>query len=161
MSHGFDHVAGAGLSLGADQTRALADASERLTQVRRAAHERHGEGPLVDVVLLVGRRENFGLVDVVDVERLEDLGLGEVSDAGLGHDRDGHRGLDPLDHLGIAHPRDAAVSADVGGNALEGHDRDGTRVFGDLGLFRVDDVHDDATAQHVGQSALDERRSDG
>ena len=161
VSHGLDHIAGPGLTLGTDQARALADASQRLAQVRRAAHEGHGEGPLVDVVLLVGRRQHFGLVDVVHVERLEDLGLGEVTDAGLGHDRDGHHGLDPLDHLGVAHPRDAAVSADVGGNALEGHHRDGTRVFGDLGLFGVNDVHDDATAQHVGQSALDERRSDG
>ena len=117
------------------RARALADAAQRLAEVRRAAHERHREGPLVDVVLLVGRRQHLGLVDVVDAERLEDLRLGEVSDAGLGHDRDGDRLLDPFDHLGVAHPRDAAVAADVGGNTLEGHHGDGARVFGDLGLF--------------------------
>ena len=37
---------------------------------------------------LVGRGQDLGLVDVVDAERLEDLGLDEVADAGLGHDRD-------------------------------------------------------------------------
>ena len=31
------------------------------------------------------------LVDEVDAERLEDLGLDEVADAGLGHHRDRHR----------------------------------------------------------------------
>src|SRR2546427_5031245 len=45
------------------------------------------EGVLVDVVLLVGRRQHFGLVDVVDAELLQDHGLGEVPDARL---RQGH-----------------------------------------------------------------------
>ena len=92
------------------------------SEMRRSASPRlvaphtngHGEGPLVDVVGLVGRGEHLGLVDVVDAERLEDLGLDEVADAGLGHDRDGDDGLDALDHLGIAHAGDAAVAADVG-----------------------------------------------
>ena len=58
-------------------------------EVGGPAHEGHGERPLVDVVGLVGRRQHLGLVDVVDAERLEDLRLDEVADAGLGHDRDG------------------------------------------------------------------------
>jgi hypothetical protein len=37
---------------------------------------------------LVGRRQHLGLVDVVDLERLEHLRLDEVADARLGHDRD-------------------------------------------------------------------------
>ena len=36
-----------------------------------------------------------------------------------------------LDHLRVGHARDAAVRADVGGDALEGHDGDGA---GGLGL---------------------------
>ncbi len=106
-------------------------------------------------------RQDLGLVDVVHVERLEDLGLGEVADAGLGHDRDRDAGLDLLDHLGVAHARDAAVAADVRGHALERHDRHGAGVLGDLGLLGVDDVHDHPAAQHVGQAALDERRTHG
>ncbi len=93
--------------------------------------------PLVDVVGLVGRGQHLGLVDVVDAEGLEDLGLGEVADAGLGHDRDRDGRLDALDQRRVAHAGDAAVAADVGGHPLEGHDRDGAGVLGDLGLLGV------------------------
>ena len=39
------------------------------------------------------------LVYVVHLEGLQDLGLYEVADAGLGHDGNGHRGLDCPDDL--------------------------------------------------------------
>ena len=73
------------------------DAAQRLAQVGRPAHEGHLEVPLVDVVGLVGRGEDLALVDVVDAQGCQHLGLGEVADAGLGHHRDGHGRLDPLD----------------------------------------------------------------
>ena len=50
VAHGLDDVAGAGLALGADHGGAFVDAPERLAQVAAAAHERHLEGVLVDVV---------------------------------------------------------------------------------------------------------------
>ena len=159
MTNRFDDVAGARFALGADQARALANAPQRLAEVGRAAHERHREGPLVDVVLFVGRGEDFGLVDVVNVQGLEYLGFGEVADAGLGHDRNGHARLDRLDHLGVTHARDAPVATDVRGHSLEGHHRDRARVLGDLGLLGVDDVHDYAAAQHVREAPLDEGRT--
>ena len=46
MAHGFHHVAGAGLTLGADHGRAFADAAGSLTQIAAAAHKRHLEGVL-------------------------------------------------------------------------------------------------------------------
>ena len=149
-------VPGAGLALGADHGGALRDAPQRLAEVGGAAHERDGERPLVDVVGLVGRGEHLALVDVVDAEGLEHLGLGEVADAGLGHDRDGHRRLDPLDQGRVAHAGHAAVAADVGRDPLEGHHRDGPGVLGDLGLLGVDHVHDHAAPQHLGQAPLDQ-----
>ena len=81
VADGLDDVAGAGLALRADHAGALADAPQRLAEVGRAAHERHGERELVDVVGLVGGCQHFALVDVVDAERLEDLRLDEVADA--------------------------------------------------------------------------------
>ena len=82
----LDDVAGAGLALGADHRGALGEPAQRLAEVGRAADERHGERPLVDVVGLVGRRQHLGLVDVVDADGLQHLGLDEVPDPGLGHD---------------------------------------------------------------------------
>ena len=151
----LDHVAGAGLALGADHRRALADAAQRLTEVGRAADEGHGERPLVDVVSLVGGGEDLGLVDVVDAERLQHLSLDEVTDARLGHDRDRDGGDDAVDHVGVAHARHAALGPDVGRDPLERHDGDGAGVLGDLGLVGVDDVHDDAALEHLGHAALD------
>ena len=158
MRDRVDDVAGAGLALGADHRGALGDAPQRLTQVRAAADERHRELPLVDVMLEVGGRQDLGLVDVVDLERLQDLRLGEVADAALGHhgDRDGL--LDPADHVRVGHARDAAVAADVGGDALESHHRTGAGLLGDLRLLGVDDVHDHAALQHLGEAALDAHR---
>ncbi len=61
----------------------------------------------------------------------------------------------PLIIAGIAHARDAAVAADVGGNALERHHGRRAGVLGDLRLLGVDDVHDDAALEHLGQAGLD------
>ena len=102
-------------------------------------------------MLDVGRGQHFRFVDVVDLELLQDLRLGEVADAALGHDRNRDRLLNLADPLRIRHARDAAVAANVRGDALERHDRAGAGFFGDPGLIRVDDVHDHAAFQHLGQ----------
>ena len=155
MGGGVGDVAGAGLALRADHGRALVDAAQGLTEVGRAADEGDGELPLVDVVGVVGRGQDLGLVDVVDAEGLQDLGLDEVADAGLGHDRDGDRRDDAVDHVGVAHAGHAALGADVGGDALQRHDGDGAGILGDPGLLGGDDVHDDAALEHLGHAALD------
>ena len=155
-----DDVAGARLALRADHRGALGDAPERLAEVGAAADERHRELPLVDVVLEVGGRQHLGLVDVVDLERLEDLRLDEVPDPALRHHGDRHRLLDLGDHLRVGHARDAAVAPDVGRDALERHHRARACVLGDLRLLGVDDVHDHPALQHLGEAALDAHRAD-
>src|SRR5829696_246933 len=154
VPHGLDHVAGAGLALGADHGRPLTDAPQRFAKVRGAAHEGHLEGGLVYVVLLVGGGQDLGLVYVVDLEGLQYLGFHEVPDARLRHHRDGDGLLDLHDLLRIAHPRDAAVGPYVRGHALERHHSDGPSVLGDPGLLGVDDVHDDPALEHLGHPAL-------
>ena len=101
MRDRIGHVTRARLALGSDHGRALGDASQCLAQVGGTAHEGNGELPLVDVVGVVGGREDLGLVDVVDAQGLDHLRLSEVADACLGHDGDSHRVDDPLDHVGI------------------------------------------------------------
>jgi hypothetical protein len=102
------------------------------------------------------RGPHLALVDVVNVEGLQDLGLHKVPDAGLGHDGDGDRRLDRADHGRVAHARDAAVLANIGGHALQRHDRDGAGLLGDAGLLRGGDVHDDAALEHLGEANLGE-----
>ena len=60
-----------------------------------------------------------------------------------------------FDHVGIAHPRHAALCSDVGGYALQGHHSNRTGVLSNLGLIRGDDVHDHSALQHLGHAALD------
>src|SRR5699024_9977795 len=119
------------------------DAAQGLTEVRRSADEGNLEDGLVDVVDVVGRGEDLGFVDVVDTEGLEDLGFDEVADAGLGHDGDADGADDRIDEIGIAHPGDPALGADVGGHAFESYHSGGSGGFGDAGLLLIDDVHDD------------------
>ena len=104
---------------------------------------------------LVGRGEDLALVDEVDADLLEDLGLGKVADAGLGHDGDGDGADDLLDHGGVRHPGDSALCADLGRDAFEGHDGGGAGFFSDDGLLDVDDVHDDAALEHLGQAGFE------
>ena len=151
---GLDHVAGPRLALGPHHRGAFVDPAKRLAEVPAAAHERDLEGVLVDVIALVGRGEDLGLVDVVDAERLEDLGFDEVADAGLGHDRDAHGVHDPDDHLGVGHAGDSAGRPDVGRDALERHHGNGAGILGDLGLVWGDDIHDDAALEHLGEALL-------
>ena len=155
MPDGVHDVARARFALRPDHRRALGDPAERLAEVSAAADERDVEAPLVDVVLLVGRRQDLALVDVVDLERLQHLGLDEVADPRLGHDRDRHRLLDLLDLRRVGHARDAALLADVRRNPLERHDRDRAGVLRDPRLVGVGHVHDHPALQHLGEAALD------
>ncbi len=155
MCGGVGDVSGAGFTLRADHGRAFVDATERFTEVGGATHEGSGELPLVDVVGVVGRGQDLGLVDVVDAEALQDLSFDEVTDACLGHDGDADGGDDAVDHVRVAHARDAALCANVCGDPLECHDGDGAGVFGDLGLLSGDHVHDHTALEHFSHAALD------
>ena len=155
VANRLDDVARAGLALGADHGRALSDPPQGLPEVGRAAHEGDLERVLVDVMRLVGGSEHLRLVDVVDLERLEHLGLREVADARFRHHRDRHRFLDLLDHLGARHPRDAAGGADVGRDPLQRHHRDRPGLLGDPRLLGGGDVHDHPALEHLGKPALD------
>ena len=151
VTHGLDHVTGAGLALGANHRGPLGDAAQRLTHVLRTAHERHVELCLVDVIDVIGRRKHFGLVDVVDVDGLQDAGFSDVPDAHLRHDRNGDGLLNALDHGRVAHTRDAAGGTDISGDALQRHDRARAGVLGDPSLLGSRHVHDHAALEHLRQ----------
>jgi len=154
-------VAGARLALGADHCRPFGDTPARLSQVARAADEGDGEPCLVDVALLVGRGENLALVDVVDLERLEQLRLDEVTDAHLGHDGNGHGALDLPDQTRVGHAGDTPFLADIRRHPLEGHDGHGTGLLGNGGLLRRGHVHDDAALEHLRQLGVQDKSFTG
>src|SRR5258708_26262522 len=131
MADRFDNIAGAGFALGPDHGCALADPAQRFAQVARAADEWNFEVTLVDVVFLVGRRQDFAFVDVIYFERFQNAGFGEVTDAGFGHHRDADGSHDFTNLADGGHAGHTTVSADIGRNTLQSHDRGRSRLFGD------------------------------
>ena len=95
-------------------------------------------------MLLVSRGKHLTLVNVINAEGFNHLGLDEMADAGLGHHGDRHRRLDRHNQGRIAHPGNAALGANIGGHPFEGHHRNGPGLLGDTGLLRCDHIHDHA-----------------
>src|ERR687889_1252547 len=122
--------------------------------MRRPAHERHLEDRLVYVVRLVGRREDLRLVDVVNLQRLQNLRLDEVSDTGLRHHRDAHGLLNTPYHLRVAHSCDPTLSPYISRHSLQRHHRNSPRLLGYPGLLGVHHVHDDPALEHLGHTTL-------
>lgn len=73
VTDGFDDVAGACFAFRPDEGSALGDATQCLAEVAGATYKRNLETVLVDVVLFVRGGQDFGLVNVVDADRLKDL----------------------------------------------------------------------------------------
>ena len=157
VAHGLNHVAGAGLALGANHGSTLGDAAQRLAQVLRAAHKRHVELVLVDVVHVVGWGKHLGFVDVIDFDGLQNAGLGDVADAHLGHNRNRDGFLNALDHGRVAHTGDTAGGANISGDALQRHHCARAGILRDFRLFGRGDVHDHAALEHLGQITVEFR----
>src|SRR5262245_22511621 len=88
MADRLHDVAGAGFPFGSDQRGTLANPPESLSEVPRPAYERDDKVPLVYVVLFIGGRQDFALVDEVDLHGFQHPRLGDMADPALGHDRD-------------------------------------------------------------------------
>ena len=154
VTHGLNNIARTGLTLGANHRGTFGNTAQGLTQVLGATDKGHVELRLVDMVDVVGGREYLALVDVVNLDGLQDLCLGNVTDAALGHDGDGDSLLNAANHLRVAHTTHTTCSTDVGGDAFEGHDGTGTGSLGNPGLFGSRHVHDNTALQHLSQLAV-------
>ena len=151
VSYGLDDIARTRLALGTDHRRAFFDTAQRFAQILRAAHERNVEFTLVDVENVIGRRKHFTFVNVVNLDSLQNLRFGKVTNTAFGHDRNRDGVLNAFDHLGVAHARHTACGTNVGGNAFECHHGGSTCGFGDFGLFGGRHIHNDATLEHLGK----------
>jgi hypothetical protein len=65
VPHRFHDVARARLAFGANHRRAFRNASQRFTQIPRAAHKRHAIIVLPHMILFVGGGQHFALVDEI------------------------------------------------------------------------------------------------
>ena len=155
MPDRLNHVAGAGLALGADHRCAFPDAPEGLAQIAAAAYKRHLKIVLQDVVLFICRSQNLRLINVIDPDGFQNLRFHEMPDAALGHDRDADRVHDSEDQVGVRHAGHTALGADVCRDAFQRHDGACSGILGNFGMFGGDNVHDDAAFKHLSQSLFD------
>jgi hypothetical protein len=69
----LNNITGTSLTLGADHSGTLRDTAQGLAKVTAAAYEGDLECGLGDVVDIVSGSEDFGFIDVVNANGLEDL----------------------------------------------------------------------------------------
>ncbi len=110
---------------------------------------------LINMIGIIRWTQDFGLIDIIDIQCLQDLGFGYMANATLGHHRNGYRLLDTLDHFGIAHSRYTTSCTNIRWNAFQRHNGTSPSLLSNLGLFRCRDIHDDTTLQHLCKSTID------
>ena len=154
MAYGLNNVARSGFALCTNHCCTLGNAAKCLVKVLCATNERNFELVFVDVVNIVGRRKHFALVDVVYLDGLQNLSLGKVADAALGHHGDRNGLLDALNHLGVAHTRNATSCANVGRDTFQCHNGACARSLGNACLLGGCNVHDNTAFKHLCQVAV-------
>ena len=154
VADGMDYVPGASFAFRANHGCAFGDAAQSFSEIAGAADEGNTEGLFIDVMDLVGRGENFGLVDVIDAQLLQDLRLCKVADAALGHDGNVDHRHDFANLFRRGHTRHSAFGANLRRNPLQGHYGDGPGALGNFGLLGVGDVHDHAALEHFGKAGF-------
>mmetsp|Transcript_4978 Transcript_4978/g.8849 ORF Transcript_4978/g.8849 Transcript_4978/m.8849 type:complete len:207 (-) Transcript_4978:40-660(-) len=155
MTNSLNDITSTSFTLCSDHRSSFCDTSQGLAQVSAAADEWNLELVLVDVVNLVSWGENLALINVVNTNGLQNLGLDKVTDSSLGHHRNGNSLADLLDHLRVTHAGHSAVLANIRRDALKSHDGNSAGLLGNASLLGVDDVHDDATLKHLRKADLD------
>ncbi len=103
------------------------------------------------MVVLIGRGENFALVDVVYRKALKYLRLYEMAYSYLSHYRDGNCILYFLYHLGVGHSCHAAHLSYIRGNSLKRHYGYSSGFLSDFGLLSIYNIHDNAALEHLGE----------
>ena len=96
------------------------------------------------MVNIIGWREYFTFVDVVDFNCFKNLCLYEMSDTAFCHNRDRYSILDSLDHFWIAHSGYTAGCTDICRDTLKCHDSTCACFLSNLCLLRCGNVHDNA-----------------
>jgi len=75
-----------------------------------------------------------------------------MTNAALGHHRNGNGVHDLEDHFRVTHTRHTPIGTDIGGNAFQRHNGARAGVFSYFGVLGVDHIHDHPAFQHLRQS---------
>ena len=148
VPHRLNHIAGAGFAFGPDHCRTFRDPAQRLAKIPGSTDKGDLERLFINVINIIRRAQHFAFINVVDPDRFEDPGFGNVSDPALRHDGDGYRLLDPADHTGITHAGNTARRPDVCGDPFQRHHGTRTGIFRDFCLFGRGHIHDHAAFEH-------------
>ena len=103
MADRLYNIAGSRLAFGSDHGSTFVDTAKRLAEISCTADERNLEVSFIDMVDIVGRRENLALIDIVDLDCLKHLSLHKMTDPAFCHDRNRNCLLDAADHFRVAH----------------------------------------------------------
>ena len=148
------HVARTGFALGAYHRGTLGNAPQGLAKVSRTAYKGHVELGLVDMEDVVGRRQHLALVDIVNLNGLQYLCFGNVSDAAFGHHGNAHGLLYAAYHLGITHARHTSGGPDVGRYPFQSHHGARSSLLGYARLLGCCHIHNHSALEHLCQLAV-------
>jgi hypothetical protein len=73
VADGFDDISRTRFTFGSDHSGAFGHASKSFTKIASATNERNLESMLVDMILVVCRCQDFGLIDIINSNGLENL----------------------------------------------------------------------------------------
>jgi hypothetical protein len=74
VAHGLNDIACASLTLGPDESCTFGNATKCFAKVACATHKWNFEIVFVDVVFIISWSENLGFIDIIDANRLKNLG---------------------------------------------------------------------------------------
>jgi hypothetical protein len=75
VADSFDDIACTSFSLGANKSSTLRNAPQRFSKIASATNERNFEPVFIDVVFVIRRRQNFGLIYIINPDSLQNLCL--------------------------------------------------------------------------------------
>ena len=149
VTHSLYYIAGTWFALSTNHGSPLGNTAQGLAKVLGTTHKGHIELGLIDMIDVIGWAEHLALVDIINLDGLQDLSLGNMTDTALGHHGNSYSLLDATNHLRVAHTANTSCCTDVGRNTFEGHYSAGTSLFGYLGLLGSSHVHYNTTLQHL------------
>ena len=142
MADCLNDITGSWFTFCTDHGSTFIDTAECFAKIFGTAYKRNLKVSFVDMIDIIRRRKHFTFINIVDLNGFQHLGLHKMSDPAFGHNRNGNRILDSLNHLWVTHSGNTTCRTDVCRDTLQRHNRTGTGSLCDLSLLRGGDIHD-------------------